>query len=197
MNIPPPSSYKQRHLPLSHTHHQGATPPYLKMQQSSTSLVGSQGEKCKVPEEPSEDRYNLISVLCKTRVLSIYLSSLSYCFVLMVIQLCLSSLAKFGRCSGLLFGMGSPFDRMLQLSYVARVVTASIDVVSGLGCYLSLRPTPRIVVVAPGVTARTRPLYSTTFRLVFSQSFWLPSPGYPFPVFSRTGKEQLLRSALV
>ena len=55
-----------------------------------------------------------------------------------------------------------------SLRYRVRVVIASIDVVSRLGYYLSLRPTPRIAVVAPEVTAPTRPLYSTTFGLVFS-----------------------------
>ena len=57
---------------------------------------------------------------------------------------------------------------MLWLSIVARVVIDSVDVVSILFDYLRLRPTPRIVVVAPEVTAPTRPLYSTTFGLVFS-----------------------------
>ena len=57
---------------------------------------------------------------------------------------------------------------MLWLSIVARVVIDSVDVVSILFDYLRLRPTPRIVVVAPEVTAPTRPLYSTIFGLVSS-----------------------------
>ena len=63
--------------------------------------------------------------------------------------------------------------------------------------YLSLRPTPRIVVVATEVIALSKPFQSTMFGLVFSQRFWQPSPNHPFLVFSWIRKVLLLQSAMV